>query len=92
MTSRFGHHSLPLGTLVRMSILAAVLPLIGCGGTSSEADDGPGPLDVRKIYFMFHPVCWQTAGLDPPPGDWDQHSSSAGWPRPTSGTNSGNAT
>ena len=63
-----------LGIHVRLSILAAVLLLTGCGGTSSEADAGTDPLNVRQIYFMFHPVCWQTAGLDPPPGDWDQHS------------------
>ncbi|MCY3777017.1 MAG: hypothetical protein OXH11_13670 [Candidatus Aminicenantes bacterium] len=78
MTLRFGAHSPRMRTLVPLSIPASIflliLPLIGCGRTSSGADAEPGPLDVRKIYFMFHPVCWQTAGLDPPPGDWDEHS------------------
>ena len=74
MTSLLGAHSPRLQTLLRLSILVAMLPLIGCGWTYSGADAGSGPLDVRKIYFMFHPVCWQTAGLDPPPGNWDEHS------------------
>ena len=30
---------------------------------------------INKIYFMSHPVCWQTVGQEPPPGEWDKHSS-----------------
>ena len=33
----------------------------------SAAETQQEPLEVKKIYFMFHPVCWQLHGPNPPP-------------------------
>ena len=51
-------------------IVALLLPAGAAPDTEDASDaasqnESPQPsLEIRKVYFMFHPVCWQMHGSE----------------------------
>ena len=37
-------------------------------GLAARAATQPDPITIDKVYFLFHPVCWQMGGEEPPQG------------------------
>src|SRR5262249_33982793 len=62
-----------LSGLRELVLLPALLSgVVGaCASEGAPARDAPAtpPLEIKKLYFLFHPVCWAVGlrGGQPPP-------------------------